>query len=356
MDSEVRGMSIKNTITIIDSTLRDGSHAVRHQISEAMIREYASKAEIASVDTLVVGHGNGLGASSVHLGTSLLSDRQMIETARVCVSKTKLAGFLIPGFGTIRQDIAPAIEAGISELIVACHATEATVTRQHIHYSVNRGLKTYGVLMMSHMSKALDLLEQAKLLESYGASGVILMDSAGAYLPNDVIQKVETLVTHLSVPVGFHAHNNLGLAVSNSLLAVEHGATIIDGTSRGFGAGAGNCQLDAIVALLHATGYETNVNLYGLMDAGDCIATLAERLPSVTSLTIASGLAGVFSGFIPHVLKAAKTYGVDARDILSELGKRKIIAGQEDMIIEVARTLSHRTTQKTSDFQIESLI
>lgn len=170
-----------------------------------------------------------------------------------------------------------------------------------------------------------------------------------------VKEKVGILVKHLGIPVGFHAHNNLGLAVANSLTAVESGATIIDGTARGLGAGAGNCPLDVIVALLHKQGYETGVELYPLMDAGEYISTIVASLPQITTVTLASGLAGVFSGFAPHVVKASEVYGVDVRDILAELGRRQIVAGQEDMIIEVAKMLGNSKQNKPKDFQLESL-
>lgn len=346
---------MKQHITIIDSTLRDGSHALGHQIDSEMIIRYAAGAEEANVPLLVIGHGNGLGASSLHLGMSLLSDGEMITQAKKNVKATKLAGFLIPGFGTIKQDIAPAIGAGIQSLIVACHCTEANVTRQHISYAREHGLLTYGVLMMSHMIGPSELLEQACAMESYGAQGVILMDSAGAYVPSDVTVKVETLRQGLHISVGFHAHNNLGLAVANSLAAVEAGATIIDGTSRGLGAGAGNCPLEAIVAVLHKTGFETGLDLYTLMDNGQYIASAVGKMPEINPITLTSGIEGVFSGFAPHAAKAAIQYGVDVRDILVELGRRGIVAGQEDMILEIAQLLKQKQTDKPKDFQLESL-
>ncbi len=344
-----------NKITIIDSTLRDGSHAISHQFTKKVISSYAQKAQESNLPILVVGHGNGLGASSEHLGSSLISDGEMLVTAGSRITTTKLAAFLIPGFGTIRTDLAPAIEVGVQTLIVACHCTEATVTRQHIQYAKSKKLQTFGVLMMSHMITVNALLEQAKLMESYGVDGVILMDSAGAHTMQTVKEKVGILVKHLGIPVGFHAHNNLGLAVANSLTAVESGATIIDGTARGLGAGAGNCPLDVIVALLHKQGYETGVELYPLMDAGEYISTIVASLPQITTVTLASGLAGVFSGFAPHVVKASEVYGVDVRDILAELGRRQIVAGQEDMIIEVAKMLGNSKQNKPKDFQLESL-
>lgn len=332
---------MKKDIFIIDSTLRDGSHAMKHQFNAEHIRDYARGAEKAGLKLLIVGHGNGLGASSLQLGLSLLSDIDMLTIARKELKKTKLGAFLIPGFGTIKNNIEPAIASGINTLIVASHCTEANITRQHIEYGRNKGLDTYGVLMMSHMISAKELLEQAIKMQNYGAMGIIFMDSAGAYLPDEVVEKVKTLVDGLKVDVGFHAHNNLGLAVANSIVAVNAGAKIIDGTSRGLGAGAGNCQLEVLVAVLHKLGYNTDLDLYTLMDNSDkIIAPIMKKSQEINSITLTSGLSGVFSGFAPYAEKAAERFGVDVRDILAELGKRKVVAGQEDMIVEVAMQLA----------------
>src|SRR3989338_9680658 len=213
---------MKKEILIVDSTLRDGSHAMKHQFNKKEITDYAKGAEKARIKILIVGHGNGLGASSLQLGKSFLSDVEMLNISKKELKKTKLGAFLIPGFGTIKNDIEPAIvDYGVDVIMVACHCTEANITRQHIQYAVKKKVRTYGVLMMSHMISADELLGQAKLMEEYGVSGVLLMDSAGTYLPKDVSEKVSTLVKGLKVDVGFHAHNNLGMAVANSLIAVE---------------------------------------------------------------------------------------------------------------------------------------
>lgn len=348
--------SAKKEILIIDSTLRDGSHAVSHQLSEKNISDYAQAAEKAGIKILVVGHGNGLGASSLHLGRSAVSDTEMLRSAKKQLKNTKLSAFLIPGFGTINDNIKPALREGIEVIMIASHCTEANVTRQHIEFARRNKLTPFGILMMSHMISAKELLEQALLMESYGAVGVILMDSAGAYLQKDVEEKVSTLVHSLSIDVGFHAHNNLGLAVANSVTAVEHGATIIDTTSRGFGAGAGNCQMEVVVAVLHKLGYSTGLDLYKLMDNSEnIVAHFMTHPQEINTMTLSSGLAGVFSGFAPHALKASKQYGVDVRDIFMELGRRNIIAGQEDVIIDVAMNLKQTKEKTTENFQIESL-
>jgi len=207
------------------------------------------------------------------------------------------------------------------------------------------------------MISAEDLLKQAKLMEEYGAEGVMLMDSAGAYLPQDVAEKVSTLVKGLKINVGFHAHNNLGMAMANSLIAVEKGAIIIDACSRGLGAGAGNCQIEVIVAVLEKMGYKTGLDLYQLMDNSEnIIAKLMKESLEINHITLTSGLSGVFSGFAPHAEKAAIKFGVDVRDILKELGRRKVVGGQEDIIIDVANFLKQKKEFKNENYQIESLL
>lgn len=343
-------------ILISDATLRDGSHAMRHQFTAEHIKNYVRGAEKAGIKVVYVGHGNGLGASSLQLGMSLLSDAEMLKAARKELKKTKLGAFLIPGFGTIKNDLEPAIELGIEALQVASHCTEANVTRQHIEYARNKGLDTYGVLMMSHMVSAKELLDQALKMQDYGAMGVILMDSAGAYLPDDVVQKVSALVGGLEIDVGFHPHNNLGMATINAITAIKAGAKIIDGTAKGLGAGAGNCQLEVVVAVLHKMGMETGLDLYAMMDNSEKIISQIMQKPiEINTITLTSGLAGVFSGFAPHAEKAAKRFNVDVRDILMELGKRKVVAGQEDIIVDVAMSLKNKNEGKTRDFQLESL-
>ncbi|OGE35701.1 4-hydroxy-2-oxovalerate aldolase [Candidatus Daviesbacteria bacterium RIFCSPHIGHO2_12_FULL_37_16] len=346
-----------NDILIIDSTLRDGSHAIRHQFNAKTIRDYAKGAQKARIPLLVVGHGNGLGASSLQLGLSKLPDTTMLKIAKSQLKRTRLGAFLIPGFGTIKNDLAPAIKAGIDALMVASHCTEANITRQHIEYGVKEGLEVFGVLMMSHMLNGKELLLQAKLMQIYGARGVILMDSAGAYLPEDVYKKVKLLSGSLKIDVGFHAHNNLGMTIANSAAAVKAGAKIIDATSRGLGAGAGNCQLEVIVAVLLKMGYKLDLDVYQLMNNSEkIIAKIMKRPQEISSVSLTSGLAGVFSGFAPHVRGAAERFGVDARDILIELGRRKIVAGQEDIIVDVAANLAQKKKTRGQDNSIEALI
>lgn len=330
-------------ILISDSTLRDGSHAVGHQLNSNQVAVYAAAAEAAGIPIVEVGHGNGLGASSLQLGESLISDNEMLISARKHLINSKLGILIIPGFATINKDLSRAIEAGVDVVRVASHCTEADITERHITYARQKGKEVYGVLMMSHMAPKEMLVDEALKMELYGAEGVILMDSAGAYLPNDVTEKVSAMVNKLRIPIGFHAHNNLGMAVANSIAAVEAGATILDGTVRGFGAGAGNAQLEVLVAVLEKMGYSTGIDLYKILDAADIAEKEMIRIiPSIRSESIVSGLSGVFSGFLKPVNRIAQKYGVDPRDIFFELGRRQVVAGQEDLIIEVAQELSHR--------------
>lgn len=327
-------------ILLFDATLRDGSHAIGHQYTEENIRDYCRAMDAAGMDAIVVGHGNGLGASSLQVGLSLLTDSQMLTVARENLHRTKLAAFMMPGYGTIRDDLSPAVDAGVDLFKIGCHCTETNITRQHIEFLVHEGKEVYGVMMMYHLADRDTLLQQARQMESYGASGVILMDSAGASTPEMVRDTVGLLAEKLTCRIGFHAHNNLGLAVANSYTAIQNGATIIDGTVRGFGAGAGNCQLEAIVALLKKEGIECDADLYRMMDVSkEYVAAWWKCDKGLDDLNIVNGMAGVFSGFKRHVINAAERFGVDARDILMELGRRKAVAGQEDMIVSVAQEL-----------------
>lgn len=329
-------------VRIIDSTLRDGSHGIRHQFTKKNVLEYARGAERAGLDTVVVGHGNGLGASSYQIGFSKLTDEEMLETARGELKKTKLGTFLLPGFGTIKEHIRPAIKIGIDAIMVASHCTEANITRQHIEYSKENGLEVFGVLMMAHRIEKEALLAQALLMQSYGADNVLIMDSAGAIMPDEASSKVGFLADSLYINVGFHAHNNLGMAIVSSLAAANSGAKFIDCTSRGLGAGAGNCQLEVLVAVLHKQCIETGLDLYKLMDNSDLIKKIMDEhnhIQEISMTSLASGLAGIFSGFKDHVLRVAKEYKVDPRDIFKRLGELKAVAGQEDLIVDVAKEL-----------------
>lgn len=338
---------MKKKILISDPTLRDGNHAVRHQLSRESFVAYCQAAESAGVPILEVGHGNGLGASSMLVGECRLSDEEILTVSRAHLKKARLAIHVIPGFCTIKHDLSRAIALGVDVFRVASHCTEADITDRHIAHVREAGKEAFGVLMMSHMASPTVLLEEAKKMESYGAEAIVIMDSAGSYFPKDVTERISTLVDGLTIPVGFHGHNNLGMAVINSVTAVNAGATIIDGTIRGFGAGAGNTQLEVLVAVFERMGFATGIDLYKILDAAD----IAEKefnpvAPSISPMSVVSGLSGVFSGFAKQVAQAARDYQVDPRDIFFALGKRNAVAGQESLIIEVARELADQNIAK----------
>ncbi len=347
-------------VMLFDSTLRDGNHAVRHQISKSSIEDYCQAMDGCGVHTVIVGHGNGLGASSLQVGLALLDERTMLQTAKKNLDYTQLGVYMIPGFGTIKDNLEPAVNDGVGIFEIGCHCTEADTTKQHIGYLRNLGKDVYGVLMMSHMASPERLLEECRKMQSYGALGVILMDSAGAYTPEMVQKVIGTLYDGLNIHVGFHPHNNMGIAVANAYMAVKEGAAIIDGTLRGFGAGAGNCQLEDLVALLEKSGIKTGIDFYRMLDASDNVMPgIMEKEMGQDSVSIVSGQAGVFSAFKIHVLKAAEEFHVDPRDILVELGRRKAVGGQEDLVVEIAEKLggdNGKSSTVNINYHLESLL
>lgn len=348
---------MKDDILLFDATLRDGSHAVKHQIGIDIFADYCREIDAAGLYCVIVGHGNGLGASSLQVGLSRHTDAEIIRTARANLKSTRLGVYMIPGFGTIADDLEPAMEAGAEVFKIGCHCTEADTTREHIEFLVKNNKETYGVLMMSHMITPENLLEQTRKMSSYGARGIIIMDSAGAMLPDDVKARITVLCRHTDVRIGFHAHNNMSMAVANTLAALESGAAIIDGTLRGFGAGAGNCPLEIACAILQKQGKLSGVNLYKLMDICDDI--IEKRLgytQGISTLSLISGISGVFSAFSEHVKRAAIRFDVDPRDIFIELGKRKVIGGQEDMVVDVAMNLSQKNKKDDTSYMLESLL
>ena len=330
---------IKN-IKLFDATLRDGSHAIEHQFTAKTIENYCQAIDGVGMHTVLVGHGNGLGASSLQVGLSLLPEREILSIARKNLSKTKLGIYMIPGFETIRDNLIPAIEEGVEVFKIGCNCTEANITRQHIEFLKEQGKEVYGVLMMYHLASAERILEESMKMESYGADGVILMDSAGASTPEMVKEYITLMTSNLKGEVGFHAHNNLGIAVANAYTAILNGATIVDGTVRGFGAGAGNCQLDAFVALMKREGYDLGVDFYKMLDVSENIVKhFIEEDNGLSALNLVNGVAGVCSAFRLHVVTAARDFNVNPYELLMELGRRKVVAGQEDMIVHVAEDL-----------------
>lgn len=326
-------------VTILDVSLRDGSHAVRHAFTEAQVRAAAKGLNAAGVRYFEVSHGDGLGGSSLQYGLSATDELKLIEAAASECTNSDVSVLLIPGIGT-KQDLQNAVTAGAKMVRVATHVTEADVAAQHIQLGRELGLKTVGFLMMAHMAPVEKVVEQAKLFESYGAETVYVTDSAGAMLPQDVTVRVEALRDALTCDIGFHAHNNLSMAMANTVAAVQAGATFIDGSMRALGAGAGNTQTEVMVSVLEKYGYATGIDLYKLLDvATDVIAPIMQQPQEITAGSLVLGHAGVYSSFLLHAQKAAQQFGVDERDILMTLGNMKAVGGQEDLIYEVAQQL-----------------
>jgi 4-hydroxy 2-oxovalerate aldolase len=331
-------------IQIHDPSLRDGHHAVRHNLGPDQLRAYARAADAACVPVVEVGHGNGLGASSLQVGQARLSDDEMLSIVREALTTSKLGVFMLPGWATIR-DIKNAIARGADLVRVGTHCTEASLAERHLGFAREQGVDAHGVLLMSHMASPDQLAEECARLVGFGATGVGILDSSGHYLPGDVTERIQAIRSAVDVPVMFHGHNNLSMAVANSIAAAEAGAGILDACARGFGAGAGNTQLEVLVPVLERLGYRTGIDLYRLLDAAD----IAERElmpapPTIDSVSIVSGLAGVFSGFKNRVLDISAREGVDPRDVFFELGRRQAVAGQEDLIVDVALALSGART------------
>jgi 4-hydroxy 2-oxovalerate aldolase len=326
--------------TYYDVTLRDGNHALRHQLSEGFVREYCASADASGVWAIEVGHGNGLGASSFLVGKSACSDEALLTAARESLNEAKLAVHTIPGFATIDRDLRPAVELGVEVFRVATHVTEANIAQTHIEFLVEHNVIVHGVLMMSHMIDLPGLLAQAQVMKSYGASAIILMDSAGRFEPREVQERVELVNQSLGLEVGFHAHNNLGLAVANAHAAAGAGASIVDGASMGLGAGSGNAQLECIVA---TDRNDSHLDLRTVLGMSRLVEnTFPEKLPRTTASSIESGLAGVFSGYAPQVKQISMEFGLDHSELWQALADHKIVAAQESMIREIAIELSMR--------------
>ena len=328
------------SIEILDVTLRDGSHAMQHSFTEEQVRATARGLDQAGVRYFEVTHGDGLGGSSLQYGFSKVSELKLIEAAADECKTAEVSVLLIPGIG-IKEDLQDAVKVGAKMVRVATHVTEADVAAQHIGLGRELGLKTVGFLMMAHMAPIQKLVEQAKLFESYGAEIVYVTDSAGYMLPNEVKERIEALKDALSCEIGFHGHNNLSMAMANTLAAVEAGATYIDGSLRALGAGSGNTQTEVMVAVLERLGYQTGIDLYKTMDvANDVVAKYMQRPQEVTGSGLIMGYSGVYSSFLLHTQAAAQKFGIDERDILVELGRMKAVGGQEDLIYDVAQSFA----------------
>jgi len=325
-------------VTLHEMSLRDGMHPKRHQISLSQMVAIATALDAAGVPLIEVTHGDGLGGASINYGFPAHSDEEYLRAVCNKMKRAKISALLLPGIGTV-DDLRMAVGTGVGCIRVATHCTEADVSKQHIGLARKLGVDTVGFLMMAHMIPPEKLLEQAKLMESYGAETVYVTDSAGFMLPDDVTARVHLLRAELrsETGVGFHGHHNLSMGIANSLAALEAGAARIDGSCAGLGAGAGNTPLEVFVAVLNRLGVEHGVDLYAISDvAEDLVVPLMDTPVRIDRDALILGYAGVYSSFLLFAQRAAAKYGLSSRDILVELGRRKTVGGQEDMIEDLA--------------------
>ena len=327
-------------IHIVDTSLRDGSNTVGHQFTTEQVAAVAGGLDRAGVGTIEVAHGDGIGGSSIQFGRAAATDPEYVAAAVGAVSDASIAVLYVPGIATL-GDLQGCIDAGITTVRVAVHCTEADCAQQPVTWAKAKGLRVMTFLMMSHMLPPARLAERASLLESYGADVVYVVDSAGALVPNTAAERVDALKQTLSADVGFHAHNNLGVGVGNALAAAEKGATYIDGSLRGLGAGAGNAATEVLAAAFTRAGWDIDADLFTLLDtAENVVAPIMPRPQVIDETAVMIGYAGVYSTFFHFAKRASEKYGVPTKDIIMELGRRGVIGGQEDMIVDVAAEMT----------------
>ena len=329
-------------ITLHDMTLRDGMHPKRHLMSLDQMKSIAQGLDAAGVPLIEVTHGDGLGGSSVNYGFPAHTDEEYLGAVIPLMKQAKVSALLLPGIGTV-DHLKMARDCGIGTIRVATHCTEADVSEQHIGMGREMGLDTVGFLMMAHMIGPEEVVAQAKLMESFGANCIYCTDSAGYMLPDDVTARIALLRRELKpeTELGFHGHHNMAMGIANSLAAIEAGANRIDGSVAGLGAGAGNTPLEVFVAVIDRMGVDHGIDLYKIMDvAEDLVVPMMDRVIRIDRDSLILGYAGVYSSFLLFAQRAAKKYGVSSRDILVELGRRKTVGGQEDMIEDLALDMS----------------
>ncbi|RGE45018.1 4-hydroxy-2-oxovalerate aldolase [Comamonas testosteroni] len=335
-------MSLKGKkITVHDMTLRDGMHPKRHQMTLEQMKSVACGLDAAGVPLIEVTHGDGLGGSSVNYGFPAHTDEEYLSTVIPLMKQAKVSALLLPGIGTV-DHLKMAHDLGVSTIRVATHCTEADVSEQHISMARKMGMDTVGFLMMAHMNSASGLVKQAKLMESYGANCIYITDSAGYMLPDDVKERLSAVRQALNpeTELGFHGHHNLAMGIANSLAAVEVGANRIDAAAAGLGAGAGNTPMEVLVAVCARMGIETGVDVFKIQDvAEDLVVPLMDFPIRIDRDALTLGYAGVYGSFLLFAKRAEAKYGIPARELLLELGRRGMVGGQEDMIEDTALTM-----------------
>jgi 4-hydroxy-2-oxovalerate/4-hydroxy-2-oxohexanoate aldolase len=336
-------MNLKGiVIKVHDMSLRDGMHPKRHQITVEQMKSIAQGLDGAGVPLIEVTHGDGLGGASVNYGFPAASDEEYLRAVVPLLKRTKVSALLLPGIGTV-DHLRMAADCGVSTIRVATHCTEADVSEQHIALGRKMGLDTVGFLMMAHMIEPQQLLEQALLMESYGANCLYITDSAGYMLPDDVSARVALLRDKAKpqTEIGFHGHHNLSMGVANSIAAVQAGARRIDAACGGLGAGAGNTPTEVFIAVCNRLGIETGVDMLKISDvAEDLIQPILDFPIRIDRNALTLGYAGVYSSFLLFAQRAEKRYGIPAREILLELGRKRMVGGQEDMIEDTALTMA----------------